>query len=224
MASTELHEDATSPELLSLLRQLMAEPVLGTFVLAGGTALALYFGHRRSLDLDLFCREEFAAAALAEALRGRHRLESLTIEPNTVRCAIQGIRVDFLAHRYDTLERPLEIAGIRIFGLPDLAAMKLNAIANRGSRKDFWDVAELLSHFSFEEMLAFHARKYPDTNLWQVRKSVAYFADAEPEPDPVVLNGRTWETVREQVAGDPFGDTRLPCPSFEERRISTCAR
>jgi len=125
--------------------------------------------------------------------------EAVTPALLTVRCAIHEIKVDLVAHRYKRLERPREIAGIRMLGLKDLAAMKLNAIANRGSRKDFYDIAELLSHFSLEEMLASHARKYPDTNLWQVRKSLADFADADQEPDPVVFDGRTWETVKRIV-------------------------
>ena len=52
-----LHTQTVAPQTLGLLKQLEAEPRLAAFNLAGGTALALYLGHRVSLDLDLFTPE-----------------------------------------------------------------------------------------------------------------------------------------------------------------------
>ena len=49
-----LHTQTVAPQTLGLLKQLEAEPRLAAFNLAGGTALALYLGHRVSVDLDLF--------------------------------------------------------------------------------------------------------------------------------------------------------------------------
>ena len=77
--------------------------------------------------------------------------------------------------------------------------MKLNAIANRGSRKDFWDYAELLDLFSRDQMLDFFARKYFDENVWYVEKSLSYFEDADQEPDPRCLVGQTWDEVKRKV-------------------------
>ncbi len=83
--------------------------------------------------------------------------------------------------------------------LEDIAAMKLNAIANRGSKKAFWDYAELLNLFRRDEMLAFFAKKYSDENVWHVEKSLSYFEDAEEEPSPRDLKGRTWGDVKKAV-------------------------
>lgn len=56
------------PGTLSLLRRLASDDRLGAHFLVGGTALALEYGHRLSVDLDLFTRESFDADELQEHL------------------------------------------------------------------------------------------------------------------------------------------------------------
>ena len=77
--------------------------------------------------------------------------------------------------------------------------MKLNAIANRGSKKDFMDYAELLKHFSRDEMFSFYIEKYTNNNLWYVEKSLSYFEDADIEPTPRTLIGQSWESVKKTI-------------------------
>lgn len=83
--------------------------------------------------------------------------------------------------------------------------MKLNAIANRGAKKDFFDLAELLDHFTRPRMIGFFMAKYPATDSFTVIRSLAFFDDAELEPDPIPLTGLTWSKVkaraREAVGG-----------------------
>lgn len=118
---------------------------------------------------------------------------------NTVRGVISGIKIDLIAHR-DPLLAPFEKTdGIRLFSCEDIAAMKLNAITNRGCKKDFWDYAELLQRYSRDEMLSFFARKYQNDNLWNVEKSLTYFDDAKNDPDPRDLRGITWQEVKQTV-------------------------
>jgi len=49
-----LHTETVEPGTLSLLKELMALPSLNSFSLVGETALSLRYGHRSSIDLDLF--------------------------------------------------------------------------------------------------------------------------------------------------------------------------
>jgi hypothetical protein len=194
-----LNLESVSPGLVKLLGQLMEDRHFDPFALGGGTSLALRFGHRVSIDIDLFSDSSFDAGSLAQHLRARYGILEVTTAVNTVRGIVDGIKVDILAHRYPLLG-PIEvIESIRMLSLKDLCAMKLNAIANRGSKKDFWDFAELFSHFPKEEMLAFFAEKYPQDSLWNVGKSLGYFDDAEIEPDPRDLRGRTWEQVKKII-------------------------
>jgi predicted nucleotidyltransferase component of viral defense system len=195
----KLHTETVSSGLLELLHQLMKDESLKRFALAGGTALALRFGHRTSIDLDLFTCEAFDAPAVAEWLKTRYDMKEAETAENTVRGIISGIKTDLIAHRYPLINPFKEEAGIRTFSCEDIAAMKLNAITNRGCKKDFWDYAELLKIYSRDEMLSFFARKYTNDSLWNVEKSLAYFDDAESDPDPRDLRGRSWEEMKQAV-------------------------
>ena len=161
----KLHTEAVSGELFRLLQKLMKEDRLKPFALAGGTALALRFGHRTSIDLDLFTGSAFDAPAVADVLKAAYGMCESQTAQNTVRGIIDGIKIDLIAHRYPLLNPPEETGGIRMFSCEDIAAMKLNAITNRGCKKDFWDYAELLKTYSRDEMLSFFARKYQNDSL-----------------------------------------------------------
>lgn len=194
-----LNRGAVAPELFDLLQELMREDPVHAFALGGGTSLALRFGHRESVDIDLFTDSAFDARALAEVLKDSHGMIEAETSENSVSGVIAGIKVDLLAHRYPLLAGATEVERIRMLSLEDVAAMKLNAIANRGSKKDFWDFAELLDRFSRDEMLDFYSRKYPGDSLWNVGKSLCYFDDAEGQPDPRDLRGREWSEVKRTI-------------------------
>jgi hypothetical protein len=75
--------------------------------------------------------------------------------------------------------------------------MKINAILGRGKKKDFWDLYEILHHFSVAEIISFHRKKFPSQMLLiSIPQALTYFADAEESEDPVSLNGRTWENIK----------------------------
>lgn len=194
-----IHLEAVPKKLLHLLRRMMANEALESFYLVGGTALALRFGHRESVDLDLFTDRPFDARGLAEHLTATYDLRESEASENTVRGIIDGIKTDFLAHRYPLLAEVEILDGIRMLSLADLAAMKLNAIANRGSKKDFWDYRELLDRFSRDQMLSFCERKYRGDSVWNVQKSLSFFDDADLDPDPRDLRGNSWESVKRAI-------------------------
>ena len=82
-----------------------------------------------------------------------------------------------------------------MFSTEDIIAMKVQAILGRGKKKDFWDVAELLQHFSLNDFIEFHKEKYSTQNLLiTVPQALTYFADADESEDPISLKNQTWET------------------------------
>ena len=83
--------------------------------------------------------------------------------------------------------------------IDDIAAMKLEAITNRGSKKDFIDVAILLEHCSLKQMLELYHRKYPKGLKLHVMRSLVYFEDAEGTDMPLMLKPLTWETAKERI-------------------------
>jgi predicted nucleotidyltransferase component of viral defense system len=194
-----LHLETVSEALIALLHRLMDADELEDFYLVGGTALALRFGHRTSIDIDLFTHQPFDAKNLSEVLMRNFGLREAVVEQNTVLGQINSIKTDFIADQYPLIGKIEIVEGIRLLSIEDSAAMKLNAIANRGSKKDFWDYALLLNHFDREDLLSFFEQKYPDASRWNLEKSLCYFDDAEGEPDPVDLTGATWPEIKSLI-------------------------
>jgi len=197
-----LHQETVEPATLELLNQLFSKDYLSGFALAGGTALALQLGHRISIDLDFFSYHPFNANELTKRISSDFRLdkEFIEIEENTLNCIINNVRVQFLTHNYQQVRPDLNDGTIRLYSLSDSAAMKLNAVTNRGAKKDFFDIAALLEVFSLNDMLNFYTKKYNVVNYQHVLKSLSYFEDAESEMNPVCLRKQNWTTVKKKVS------------------------
>ncbi|ADB36596.1 Domain of unknown function DUF1814 [Spirosoma linguale DSM 74] len=196
-----LYPATVEPPTLELLKRLMQQPFLAPFALAGGTNLALQFGHRLSVDLDLFTTQSFSAEDLFEELLVNFpTVIKIDEARNTLSLFLEGVKVDLLAHRYPLLSPFTEEFGIRFWSIQDVIAMKLGAISGRGAKKDFWDIAELLDHFSLSDMLHFFVTKYPNSDPGYVVRSLTYFEDAEPQADPISLNTAIkWPDVKKRV-------------------------
>lgn len=185
---------------LSLLKRLQSLPQLTDFCLVGGTALALKFGHRISVDLDLFSHVSFEKENILETLQ-REFGKDFEYSANPVQWAIfsfiKNIKVDIIKYNHQVIAPIEDVDGIRMYSTSDIAAMKLNAILGRGVKKDFWDIYELLHHYTLEELIEFYYAKFPgQVLLISIPQSLTYFADAEESEDPVSLKGQSWEKVK----------------------------
>ena len=194
-----LQKQAVKPELLELLEQLMLVDEFTNFNLVGGTALALYEGHRLSVDIDMFGRSDIDPDKFTDILKEKGETIILSQSPKILIFSINGIKVDFVDYNFELLEPLTIIEGIRLVSKKDIVAMKLNAIAGRGSKKDFIDVFQLLNEFTLTEMLTFYSQKYPNGSEFMVLKSMLYFDDAENEPDPLMIIPISWEEVKERI-------------------------
>jgi hypothetical protein len=88
-----LFPNAVTPEILGLIKSLQRKEYLKDFCLAGGTALALYWGHRKSIDIDLFCNTGFDAAYLLEEVQQDFTFELFLTASNTLKGSIKNIKV-----------------------------------------------------------------------------------------------------------------------------------
>lgn len=192
-----LHFDCVTPALQKVVRELPSLPGLEAFAL-GGASLALRYGHRLSVELDFFTTETFDSGALLQGLGSMKALQ-LNRAANTLSLAISEVKVDPLRHDYPLLLPIEEVEDLPLLSIPDVAAMKMNATINRGAKKDFFDLHELLNHYFLEELLRFFERKYPSTNRFIALRSLSYFAEAENEPDPVSPQGVTWSSVKKSL-------------------------
>lgn len=179
----------------------MTIPELGNFALVGGTNLSLRFGHRLSIDLDLFTNEPFSPDIVFEAInREFPNTEVASQSEQMLFLYINDVKVDIVLLPYPYINPVETIEGVRMVCVPDIVAMKLHAISTRGVKKDFWDINELFNYYSLEEMLSFFKVKYSKHDLWHVLRSLVYFADAEKQQnDPDPLKPMTWEKVKETM-------------------------
>ena len=188
-------------QTLSLLKRIHALPELADTRLVGGTALALQLGHRISVVLDVFGKWDYSKdLSLVLSSIGRVEKVSGTPDGRMSFFFIDGVKVDCVSYEmYDWLEPPIVEEGVRLAGIKDIAAMKLNAITNRGARKDFIDLARLLEEHSLIEMFEWHKQKYSDANPALVLRSLSYFVDAETMPMPRMIIPLDWSSAKERI-------------------------
>lgn len=195
-----LHRATVEPGTFLVLEELLALPELSEFSLVGGTALSLLFGHRKSIDLDLFSTSAFDQILLTNLLQKRFGNDFKNENPNLsfgLFCFINQIKIDLVHYPHPLLKPVQLIEGIRIYSAEDIAAMKIKAIMGRGVKKDFWDLAELLNHFSLSQILDFYGTKYPNQSmLISIPNALTYFEDAENSPSPISLNQMDWSRVK----------------------------
>lgn len=198
-----LHIETVEPGAFSVLKQLMQLKELQSFSLVGGTALSLRYGHRTSIDLDLFCPEAFNSDQIVDTLKKEfgdgYRTESKNVRWG-VFCYIREVKVDLVHYPHPLIDNIEETDDIRLFSDKDIIGMKLNAILGRGRKKDFWDLYELLKYYPLTDMIAFHEKKYPDQNLLiSIPQAIIYFEDADESEDPVSLKGQTWDSIKQYI-------------------------
>lgn len=194
-----LQTQTVVPDLLELLKKLMDEKIFSSFNLVGGTSLALQMGHRNSVDIDLFGNAEIEVDLFIDKLSTFGEVVVTQSTKNILITKIDDIKVDFVNYKYPLLTDILVKDNIRMLSFKDIAAMKLNAIAGRGSKKDFIDLYFLLKEFSLQEILSFYGRKYHDGSLFMVEKSLTYFDDADLQLQPIMYKDFDWEMCRKTI-------------------------
>ena len=195
-----LQTETVEPHTFSILKQLMEMPELQDFSLVGGTALSLLYGHRLSVDLDLFSNKLFDNEVIVDVLEKKFKQSFVNRSTNPrfgIFCFIDNVKIDIIRHPHTLIRPQLNIDGIRMVSTEDIIAMKVQAILGRGKKKDFWDIAELLQHFSVADFIQFHKEKYATQNLLiTVPHAITFFLDAEQSEDPISLKNQTWEKVK----------------------------
>ena len=194
-----------APEQLAALGRIARLPQAPSLLLAGGSA-AFHFGHRRSEDVDLFSTTpDLDLGALRRALVAL--LPGMRVRGSTevaLKVVDGGATIDFVRYPYPPLEAPKPgPGGFLVAGLRDLAAMKLAAIADRGIRRDFWDLYVIAGSGRPGTTLPDMARDYvakfgrQESDLYHVLRALTYFADAESDPlYPAGMSAKNWAEIK----------------------------
>jgi len=187
------------PDTLELLKRLSAFPELSATRLVGGTALALQYGHRMSVDLDFFGQLPQDKEELIAIAKQVGEVVVFNKSNFILQMTINNVKVDFVDYsRYAWIDNPVQGDGFVLASDNDIAAMKVNAIMGRGTRKDFVDLFVLLQHYSLAEILDFYKRKYPEYSEYRALLSMTYFEDAELQDMPKMFIDTPWEEMKGQ--------------------------
>jgi hypothetical protein len=200
----KFHTEGLKRKQISVLRQVAPIVQARDFYLGGDTALAIYFGHRVSEDLDWFTSHPMGdALVLAQSLRSEN-LGFITEQtaPGTLHGSISDVRVTFLEFQYPLLKTPTHWKEMdcKLASQEDLACMKLSAIAQRGARKDFCDIYALgTQQFSLKEMVNFYREKFSVKDISPILYGLTYFDDAESERMPKMLWDVKWAEIKNTI-------------------------
>ena len=179
------------------------------FRLVGGTALALQYGHRQSVDLDFFGTPAVPQEDIIDMLSS---LGSIVVHNRTdkiLQVVLRGIKVDVIDYsRYSWIDNPVMEEGLTLASPKDIAAMKINAVEGRGSRKDFIDIYMLLQHYTLGELLDFYQKKYPNYSFFRALLSLTYFDDAESQAMPKMFISQTWDEMKSYISNKVKGYNR----------------
>lgn len=185
-----------------LLKKIMEDVFFSDYFLVGGTAAALQLGHRISIDLDLFTKNDINLDDTQNYLKENYNFEKLFHSKNTIKGNINNVFVDFIKYDYPFIKPLVEEDNVRLLSLEDITCMKLSAITDNGSRlKDFVDIAYLSTKFSLNQMLYFYKEKYKEDNLLTPIKALLYQEDIDFNNEPVQLfNAKfSWEKISKRI-------------------------
>jgi len=177
----------------------------GKWYLAGGTALALHVGHRKSVDLDFFTpHRTFDNDVLERELLATRSWKSTLKRKGTLYGELLNAKMSFIAYPFfHPSQQVLRCGTIRILSSEDIAAMKIVAISQRGRKRDFLDLYWYCTHREpLRTVIERAVSQYPgqENNLSHIFKSLVYFADAESDTMPEFFFRATWNQVKQYFA------------------------
>jgi hypothetical protein len=200
---SNLHWEALTPETRQAFHQVARLPFIKSFYLAGGTGLALHLGHRFSVDLDLFSLDKASVGPdQRDAMRMLLEDQSLSIthdNDGTFVATWQEVGISFFRlPLYPLVQSPVLLDGIPLATIPEIGAMKLAAVIDRGTRKDMVDLYYLLQTVSMDTIFEVASVKYARVRSFPVSaiRALAYFVDAEALPMPRMLDRTPWSKMK----------------------------
>jgi len=193
--------DAVTPVLRELLCFVGHQDFGERFYLAGGTALALCIGHRRSVDLDFFSSvDPVSRATRQEIIHAFAPLGGQTLEDTEGHLLLEarGVHVGFFGYGYPLLATTNSVEGVALAGILDIGLMKLDALISRASRKDFYDLYWIAREVSLDALLARGPEKYPHARDFELLavESLVFFDNADRDLAPALLVDVPWEDVK----------------------------
>lgn len=183
----------------NLLKELSQKDFIKDFYLAGGTALVLEFKHRISNDLDFFSDKEFNTIYLKNRLKKIGEWDPDIETENTLIGRLNSVKCSFFYLPYGLIGETIYLNKLRIADLNDIALMKILAISQRATKRDFIDLYILTGGFKpLPELLKLFPKKFGkfDYNFHHIIKSLIYFDEADKDKMPRTFTNIDWKTIK----------------------------
>ena len=197
-----MFEEVLSKNAKQSLAILSESGILKSTYLAGGTALALQLGHRYSYDFDFFTPQKFDEEILVQQIA--EVLPNFSLERKswgTILGYLGTTRFSMFFYDYPLLFKTHQFSGIDIADIKDIAPMKIAAIADRGTKRDFIDLYFIFAKaktLTPKEALVLYDKKFKALrqNKIHILKSLVYFQDAEKDKLPQMIKSVKWLSVK----------------------------
>ena len=194
-----MHKECFTVKGWKILADLVPTLAKHKAILAGGTALALQLGHRISVDLDFFTNSDFRVDDILTAIKkAGYGYEILSEGENHIVTIIDGVKFSLFHYEYPFIET-LIYEGTNIASMLDIAAMKVIAIIQRGSKRDFIDLYRILQDTPFTKIVVRMVKKFGAERVSPIviGKSLMYFTDADQNTDPEYIGHKIdWDVVK----------------------------
>ncbi|OGD65387.1 hypothetical protein A3F08_01780 [Candidatus Berkelbacteria bacterium RIFCSPHIGHO2_12_FULL_36_9] len=190
-----MFEETLSKKTHDLLAALSKNELIKKAYLAGDTALALQLGHRISVDLDFFTNAKFSVDSTINSL---NKISKFTLERRdwqTIIGYFEKIKFSLFYYEHKLISKPIDYQGIKLAHIKDIAAMKINAVADRGLKRDFIDLYFIMqTDLDLKHIIELYDKKYAKLkiNKLHILKSLTYFVDADDEKMPKMLKDVSW--------------------------------
>lgn len=186
-----------------VLEHIENNPIFKDFYLAGGTALALQLGHRKSIDLDWFTGEFPKHEQIKQAFAENAPI-IIHESHGTIDMVIKDVKISFLEYKYPLLKPLVEFESIKMASILDIACMKISAVSSRGSKKDFVDLYFVMQTTPLSEIIEAFNQKFSQVSYQEnhLLKSLVYFEDAEEDPDPDFLVDISWNEIKKAIENE----------------------
>jgi hypothetical protein len=161
--------------------------------------LALQLGHRRSVDFDWFTRRTLAPAEVLDDVRSFGlSIHVRKNEEGTFLGQVGGVDYSLFRYRYELVGRSVSFEGCQVASLEDIAAMKMTAIVQRATKRDYVDLYAIFRSgtVGLRDVVSTMERKYPGVDPSLARRALTYFEDVERQPMPEMLRKTTWNEVK----------------------------
>ncbi len=180
------------------------------YFLAGGTACALHLGHRLSFDLDFFSERPVEPRIIVANLKDLGELEVFQNDEGTFNGSFNGVKLSFFIYPYPLLFPFHDYEEVKLADIKDIACMKLDAIGRRGTKRDFIDLYFICKKYNLDYLLELYEQKFAKYNVpvWHAVKSLSYFADAEKNDLPEMLEPVNWAQVKHFFETESFRLTK----------------